>query len=151
MKIINANDLLKRINNAENNFKADHVEELENGDSFCDGVLSAVFNIREMVKQADDVNTQMHQIIKWIPVKFRKATEEEKEKCRELYGYEIENTYDCPLPDHGQDILITTRYGDVKIDTFYNDDGCYFENYCDDDDVVAWAELPMPYDKGMME
>lgn len=147
MKIINANDLLKRINNAENNFKADHMEELENGDSFCDGVLSAVFNIREMVKQADDVNTQMHQIIKWIPVKFREATEEEKEKCRELYGYEIENTYDCPLPDHGQDVLITTCYGDVKIDTFYNNIVCYFENYCDDEDVVAWAELPMPYNK----
>lgn len=84
---------------------------------------------------------------KWIPIKFREATEEEKEICRELYECEMEKAYDCPLPDHGEDVLITTAYGDVKIDTFYNDEGSYFENYCDDDEVIAWQPLPKPYKK----
>ena len=49
--------LLKRINNAEENFRADNVDTIEMGveDPFVDGVLSGVFNIREMVMQAPSV------------------------------------------------------------------------------------------------
>ena len=54
--LISRNELLKRISNAEDNFKADYAECIyisENPD--LDGVLSGVFNIREMVQQAKAV------------------------------------------------------------------------------------------------
>ena len=52
--------LIERINHAEENFKADNMESIgsDDGDSFVDGVLSGVFNIREMVIQAPSVTPQ---------------------------------------------------------------------------------------------
>lgn len=83
----------------------------------------------------------------WIPIKTRLLTDEEKEYYSDL-GYsseEITFMYDCPLPDDGQSVLITNRYNSVDVDTFYCDDGCYFEDNCDEDDVLAWMPLPEPY------
>ena len=78
----------------------------------------------------------------WIPIKTRPMTEEEKEEI----GHEYAFMYDCPLPDDGQDVLITDCYGDVEIDTFCRDgEGVYFENNCDDGEVIAWMPLPEPY------
>jgi len=59
--------LIERINNAEENFKADHMESIasDDGDPFVDGVLSGVFNIREMVAQAPSV-TPTRKKGKWI-------------------------------------------------------------------------------------
>ena len=48
--------LIERINQAEENFKADHIESISSGDDpFVDGVLSGVFNIRQMVAQAPPI------------------------------------------------------------------------------------------------
>ena len=83
----------------------------------------------------------------WIPVKFRKLTEEEKKYYEELGKFdEAETAWDCPLPDDGQDVLITTTYGDVMVSTFCIDeyDGMYFEEV-DDEYVKAWMPLPEPY------
>lgn len=83
----------------------------------------------------------------WIPIKTRPLTDKEKEEYADL-GYSedsINFMYDCPLPDDGQEVLVTTRYDEVKTDTFYRDDGCYFETYCDEDDVKAWMSKPEPY------
>ena len=84
---------------------------------------------------------------KWIPIKKRPLTDEEKEYYSDLSysSEEISFIYDCPLPDDGQSVLITNRYNSVEIDTFYRDDGCYFEDNCDEDDVLAWMPLPKPY------
>lgn len=84
---------------------------------------------------------------KWIPIKTRPLTNKEKEEYADL-GYSedsIDSMYDCPLPDDGEEVLITTRYDEVTTDTFYRDEGCYFETYCDKDDVKAWMPLPKPY------
>lgn len=84
---------------------------------------------------------------KWIPIKTRPLTREEKEEYADL-GYSedsISFMYDCPLPEDGEEVLITTRYDEVHTDTFYCDEGCYFETYCDEDDVKAWMPLPSPY------
>ena len=79
---------------------------------------------------------------RWIPLKTRPMTEEEKEEI----GFDFDYMYDCPLPDYGQEVLITDCYGNVEIDTFYRDyDGVYFEENCDDGEVVAWMPLPQPY------
>jgi hypothetical protein len=78
----------------------------------------------------------------WIPIKTRPMTEEEKEEVGHEYAY----MYISPLPDDGQEVLITDCYGNVEIDTFCRDDeGVYFENNCDDDEVIAWQPKPQPY------
>ena len=84
---------------------------------------------------------------KWIPIKTRPLTAEEKEHYADL-GYSedsIEFMYDCDLPEDGQVVLITDRLGNVEVDTFCRDDGCYFEENCGEDDIVAWMLLPEPY------
>ena len=83
----------------------------------------------------------------WIPIKTRPLTNKEKEEYADL-GYSedsIDSMYDCPLPEDGEEVLITTRYDEVTTDTFYRDEGCYFETYCDKDDVKAWMSKPEPY------
>lgn len=84
----------------------------------------------------------------WIPVKLRPMTEDEK---RILSEYLFEGNgmiYECPLPDDGQEVLITTKYGSVEKTTYYTDCGNYFENYEDYDEVIAWQPLPEPYKDG---
>jgi len=85
---------------------------------------------------------------KWIPVKFRKATEEEKRQYEEYGIHDIEECWDCPLPDDGQEVLVSTAWG-VDKDTFYIDSyyGMGFENY-DSEDVDAWMPLPESYKVG---
>lgn len=81
----------------------------------------------------------------WIPVKTRPMTEEEKEYYSEYLSEGNGMIYDCPLPDDGQEVLITSKYGNVDKTTFYTDCGNYFEQYEDYDEVIAWQPLPEPY------
>lgn len=57
MRLIDADELIKRINTAEENFKFDHMETIGGDieDPYVDGVLSGVFCIREMVNQAPTI------------------------------------------------------------------------------------------------
>lgn len=107
-------------------------------------------NIKPVVggKSLDMAIEALEQESKWIPIKTRPLTDKEKEKYAYL-GYSDEELgfmYDCLLPDDGEEVLITTRYDEVKTDTFYRDEGGYFESYCDEDDVKAWMPLPKPYE-----
>lgn len=89
----------------------------------------------------------------WIEVKTRPLTEEEKAyySQSEYYNYaEPMFIYDCELPDDNQEVLITTKYG-VEKTTFYSDDCAYFEQFEDEDDVLAWMPLPDKYVKGAEE
>lgn len=76
----------------------------------------------------------------WIPIKTRPLTEEEKEEYPDC-----DFMYDCKLPEDGEEVLVTTSSGYVALDTFCRDDGCYFECYCDQGDVLAWQPKPKPY------
>lgn len=85
----------------------------------------------------------MKESIKWNPIITRKLNDEEKE----IYHYEeYDFIYDCDLPDDCEKVLVTTRYGDIELTTFYYD-GDYFEGYEDEGDVLAWMRLPVPYIK----
>ena len=82
---------------------------------------------------------------RWIPVKVRPLTDEEKK----LYE-EYEFMYDCKLPDDEQQVLITTKHGNVEVTTFCNEIASAerlmeVEQYEDADDIVAWMPLPKPY------
>ena len=89
----------------------------------------------------------------WIPITTRKLTEEEKEKAAKEWGLKPEDFDDswlftCPLPDDGQEVLITSKlWNDVVIDTFCVDENGaqYFRYHEDEDDVLAWMPLPDPY------
>lgn len=72
-------------------------------------------------------------------------TEEEKEYYSEYYFEGNGLIYECPLPEDGQEVLITSKYGSVDKTTFYTDCGYYFENYEDYDEVIAWQPLPEPF------
>ena len=79
----------------------------------------------------------------WIPIKTRPLTEEEKE----IYP-DYTFIYDCSMPEDGEEVLITTKYG-VCTDIYCWDDcGCYFECHCDDGEVLAWKRFPQPYKEG---
>ncbi len=82
----------------------------------------------------------------WIPIKTRELTEEEKEEYPDCTFM-----YDCRLPEDGEEVLVTTWAGNVSVDTFCRDDGCYFEYGCDEGDVIAWMPMPEPYKKGGSE
>ena len=81
----------------------------------------------------------------WIPIKTRPMTEEEKEYYSEYLFEGNGLIYECPLPEDGQEVLVTSKYGSVDKTTFYTDCGNYFENYEDYDEVIAWQPLPEPY------
>lgn len=92
----------------------------------------------------------------WIPIKYRPMTSEECKKLAEHYDIECgtfeEKTFDCPMPEDGQRILLSRSWG-VDIDVADNDiDGegfiCYgLEENGDWDGVIAWMPLPEPYKK----
>lgn len=91
-----------------------------------------------------------HEIFRdeWIPIKMRPGTDEEYEEFSQ-YGdcpREDFRVFECQLPEDDQEVLVTTRWGDVCIDTWHRDvDCCYFENNSDDDDVIAWMPKPEGY------
>ena len=90
--------------------------------------------------------------LSWIPVKTRDMTAGEIAKLREtcdLFDSDYADfwCYDCPLPDDQQDVLITTKWGVSLVTCTHDDDGCYFDDYDDRDDVLAWMPLPEPYKK----
>ena len=101
----------------------------------------------EVVTEVRDKLIKALEQQRWIPIKTRPLTEEEKEHYISIGWSEdsLEFIYNCPLPDDGQEVLITDSMGNVELDTFYSDDGCYFENNCDADEVIAWMPLPQPY------
>ena len=86
--------------------------------------------------------------VQWHEMKYRKvkATEEQAALIGVEAGEEIE-IYDCELPGDGEEVLITTSFGTVEIDTFHCDEFFGFENREDPDEVIAWATLPEPFKK----
>lgn len=97
-------------------------------------------NLIPKAKEALDMAIKVLEQTRWIPIIERPLTDEERKE----YGAEIGFMYDCVLPEDSQDVLISTPYG-VRQTTFYKDYGCYFENYEDEGDVVAWMPLPESY------
>lgn len=74
----------------------------------------------------------------WIPFTERELTAEEQEEHPE-WSYIM----DCPLPDDGQEILVSNGRW-VWKDEFCVDDGCYLDS---DHELegCAWMPLPEPW------
>lgn len=87
----------------------------------------------------------------WVPIKYRPLTEEERIHFSEYWGVEYcdtlsEKAFDCPMPEHKQEILLTTNWG-VKEDVclYDPDEGYSLEENGDWDGVIAWMPKPEPY------
>ena len=128
---------------------------MQNGNTNLDETTNKIVreHIKEVNRLIDNAPTVVNENLtaespqgEWIPIKIRKLTEEEKEEYPDSTFM-----YDCPLPEDGEEVYITTFSGNTTLDTFYRDDGCYFENYCDAEDVIAWMPKPEPYKKGCAE
>lgn len=91
-------------------------------------------------KEALDAAIEKIEETTWNLVSFREMTEEDN-----YTEFESAYIYDCKLPDNGDEVLISTKYNTVEKTTFYDDYGCYFEDYEDVDEVKAWKSLPKPY------
>ena len=115
------------------------------GDKVNEAVCEVCIDLMQKLSDLPPVTPQPKTVegFQWIPIKTRPLTDEERKENPEVLFY-----YDCPLPDDGEDVLVTTFLGDVRMDCFYRDpeDGCFFETYCDEDDVKAWARIPKPWD-----
>ena len=93
----------------------------------------------------------------WIPIRMRPMTSKERIELAKHYGIEYcdtseEKAFDCPMPEDGQEILISGSWGVVE-DVADNDvDGegfiCYgLEGNGDWDGVDAWMPKPERYKK----
>jgi hypothetical protein len=129
----------EEIEPCEDTISRDAVEKITWEEPSYDDALNVLTEVRDKVRALPSVTPQQ---TSWIPIKTRPLTEEEKEEI----GHEYAFMYDCPLPDDGQEVLITDCYGNVEIDTFCRDhEGFYFENNCDDGEVIAWQPKPEGY------
>ena len=82
-------------------------------------------------------------------MKFRPMDSEEREYWEDLFGEELEDEdavmFDCPMPEDGQEILVSYRKW-ISVDRCEIDCGCYgLEGNGDWEDVIAWMPLPEPY------
>lgn len=87
----------------------------------------------------------------WIPVVTRPMTEDEYKEYEENVGWLDESDrylFVGQMPEDGQEILISTKYG-VSFDMCLYDPeyGYGLDNHDDWDGVLAWMPLPKPYEK----
>lgn len=97
----------------------------------------------------------------WIPIKYRPLTEEERIAFADYFGIEYcdtvdEKAFDCPMPEDGQEILISTSRGVVEdvADNDIDGEGLIYyglDSNGDWDGVDAWMPKPEPYKKGEEE
>ena len=117
----------------------------------CDGEFYRTF---KGIGNADDFIKKVMiavrpKIGQWIPVKFRPMDSEEREYWEDQFGEELADEdavmFDCPMPEDGQEILVSYRKW-IAMDKCEIDGGCYgLEGNGDWDDVTAWMPLPEPY------
>ena len=84
----------------------------------------------------------------WIPIEYRPGTEEEYAEFSKFGTCPRSEfkVYTNEMPEDGQDVLITTKWGTVCEDIYHDDvDASYFEDHDDPDDVIAWMPKPKGY------
>ena len=121
-------------------WKVEYAKEI--GEHHIDGVYVDALDLAVKALEAQG----------WIPVKTRELSAEEVKEVNEKYDVDLDGDdawcICSPLPETPQEVLITTKYGDIVLTDFYVDvDGCWFDGYEDRGDVLAWMPLPKPYTK----
>lgn len=86
---------------------------------------------------------------RWIPIKTRPMTDEDRDYWSNQYGYDVEYEsavmFDCKMPKDKQAIWVQSKCGYVFEDVCENDDGMIgLEGNGDWDDIVAWMPKYIP-------
>lgn len=98
-------------------------------------LLQILSNINVLIGEEPSVQ-------KWIPITYRKPTQEEKEDYYAQHGEELYYVLDNEMPLDGQDVLVSCG-GIMSVDTFDKD---YFDfEIIDIESVDAWMPLPPSY------
>lgn len=106
---------------------------------FRNGCLES---IESLMAEGEIYDIEYNKEPHWIPFHKRLLTEEEQKEHKDWCWI-----LDCELPDDNQEVLISSPYFGVYIDTFYNDDGCSFDGGEEIKEGMAWMPLPEPYKK----
>lgn len=93
---------------------------------------------------------------RWIPVKTRQMTSEERNDWEERTGFKLVDEdavfFDCRMPDDGQEVLVCSKYGQVSMDECVCDEyGVGLDVNGDWDCIIAWMPIPKPYKGGEEE
>ena len=85
---------------------------------------------------------------RWIPVKTRPMTDEERKETSEFFGYDIEYegavVFTGEMPKDGQEVWVCSKCGNVWQDTCVVDEGFGLEENGDWLDIVAWMPFERP-------
>ena len=86
--------------------------------------------------------------VKWIPVKTRPMTEDERKYYEEIYSWTLSDDeaviFDCKMPEDGQEVWVCSRCGNVWDDICIIEDGIGLEGNGDWFDIVAWMPCFRP-------
>lgn len=110
-------------------------------------VMVKLFTVPEILTIIDTFSREIPEGV-WIPIEHRPGTDEEYEAFSKFGDCPREDfkVYTNEMPEDGQDVLITTKWGTVCEDTYHDDvDASYFEDHDDPDDVIAWMPKPKAY------
>lgn len=110
-------------------------------------VMVKNFTVPEILTIIDTFSEEIPEGV-WIPIKQRPGTEEEYAEFSKFGTCPRSEfkVYTNKMPEDGQDVLITTKWGTVCEDIYHDDvDASYFEDHDDPDDVIAWMPKPKAY------
>lgn len=86
----------------------------------------------------------------WIPITYRDMDAEEIKQFEAEFGTlaeEDKKVFSCHMPEDGQDILISTKYGVASDTCCYDGYGYWLDMHDDWEGVDAWMPYPKPYNK----
>ena len=110
-------------------------------------VMVKTFTVPEILTIIDTFSREIPEGV-WIPIEYRPGTEEEYAEFSKFGTCPRSEfkVYTNEMPEDGQDVLITTKWGTVCEDTYHDEvDASYFEDHDDPDDVIAWMPKPKAY------
>ena len=114
------------------------LEPAQSAKKYIDGVIERIQNLSSAQPEPQ-----------WIPVKMRPMDSEERKYWEDQFGEELADEdavmFDCPMPEDGQEILVSYRKW-ISMDKCEIDGGCYgCEGNGDWRDIIAWMPLPECY------
>lgn len=109
------------------------IDKEYNGESW--NLLQILANINVLIGEEPSTQT-------WIPITYRKPTQEEKDDYYAQRGEELCYVVENEMPLDGQEVLVSCS-GIVSIDTF--DEDYYDFESMSIEDVDAWMPMPKSY------
>lgn len=123
----------------------------------ADAVLSFLCEVKLTIDNA--LTVEERPTGEWIPVTKRPMTDDEWEdlpdEAKDYIDEDGKWFFDCPMPEDGQNIIISTKWGvwgdTCEISAEGGLNAYYLEGQGDWDGVLAWMPMPEPYKEGIEE